>query len=178
MHTLVVNIESLTINATSDITAAHTADQVMFAESSSRKMDNIHYNKNLDYSVLEIQTINNADLHVESTATGNLDHQTYVLQAETCVPQDNKNLENNDVVSIHKKLSEMKKIKKNISSSSLGINHHNVCCKVSVTFAICCVIGCCSLPIIFYYVNLTGDIVTDPEYSHEKNISTVRVYTL
>ena len=51
-----------------------------------------------------------------------------------------------------------------------------LCCKVSMAFGVCFIIGCFLLPLIFYYVNQTGgDSKLDSDYSNGQNISSIKV---
>ena len=52
---------------------------------------------------------------------------------------------------------------------------------MSIVFAICCITGCCLIPIILCYTSKATErehAVTDPGYSHKKNISSAAVRML
>ena len=67
-------------------------------------------------------------------------------------------------------------MKTHSSSSIKVINYTGLRCKTSLVFIMCCVIGCCLIPFTAYYVSQARDSdVTDPEYSHEKNTSSIKV---
>ena len=157
----VVNVESLAdveceINTTSDIPIISS---IATAESSNRKIDGIVSDNIVsDYSVLQ------DEVNADNTTRGNLNQQG-------CISQE-KSTENN-VVSVPKKFT------KRNTAKTKSLTCHVLCCKISIVFAMCCVIGCCLIPIIFYYINQATNIsVTDPEYSSEKNISSAKVCLL
>lgn len=105
-------------------------------------------------------------ISVNKMAKGNLNRQR-------CI-SINENTEN-DISSIPKRLSMKKKMKHNISSTSISVIN-TVRYKVSIVFVVCCIIGCCLVPIILYNVSQTRDNGTsDPGYSHEKNVSIAKV---
>ena len=91
--------------------------------------------------------------------SGNLNHQSCISQDETS---------ENGGHNTHSVNQEMKRNSDSPSIGAIKTQHY----KVLLVFAMCCIIGFCMVPIIFYYVSQTGDnTVTDLEYSHEKNIS-------
>ena len=66
-------------------------------------------------------------------------------------------------------------LKHSISSTNIGAINV-LCYKVSVVFAVCFIIGCFSLPLIFYYVNpIGGNSKSDPEHSYQQNTSSIEV---
>ena len=93
---------------------------------------------------------------------------------QRCISQD-ENTEN-EIVSVPKRpLSPG--MKTHSSSSIKIINYNALRCKTSLVFVMCCVIGCCLIPSIVYYVSHARDsaTVTNPEYSHKKNTSHIKV---
>ena len=87
------------------------------------------------------------------------------LHNHTIIPQD-ENTENN---------VERVLLKHSISSTNIGAINV-LCYKVSVVFAVCFIIGCFSLPLIFYYVNpIGGNSKSDPEHSYQQNTSSIEV---
>ena len=92
---------------------------------------------------------------------------------QVCISQD-ENTENK-INSVPKRpLSPG--MKTHSSSSIKVITYTGLRCKTSLVFIMCCVIGCCLIPFTVYYVSQAGDSdITDPEYSHEKNISSTKV---
>ena len=54
--------------------------------------------------------------------------------------------------------------------------YSNVCCKVSIVFGVCFIIGFFLIPLILYYVNQTGEnSILDPDHSYGQNKSSVKV---
>ena len=99
----------------------------------------------------------------DETDNGNLNHSRCILQSSS---------PDGDVTSLPKKV--LKK-RRTISTSSI-IKHKTRCCKIFVIFAICCIIGIFSIPIITYYVNqISNNAEVDTEYSHEINTSNAEV---
>ena len=100
-------------------------------------------------------------------AKGNLNHQR-------CISQDEKGTENNNILKL-KRFSTKRKIKHNTSSTNLSVINV-IRCKVLLFFGVCFIIGCCLMPIVLYYaVQFRGNFETDPDYFHEKNISSAKV---
>ena len=147
----VVNIESLT-GTDYESTTSHVAVVNPVTDSSNKKeSDN-------DASVSQDNRI--------KTDQENLNNHT-------CITQDESS--ESDVGSMSKRFSLKQKMRQNINSASIDVikTHHY---KVSLFFAICCVIGFCMIPIIFYYVNQIGE--NDDEYLHEEKISTKVCYII
>ena len=140
------------INTTSDFPNVHQHANVVLADSSNGKMDD-----------------NIAFVSQNKTNPFNTAKSSHILQSG--------NRENN-VTSVPKMLTKREKLKHSVS---MGYNGNGLCCKMSIIFAICCIIGCCLIPIILYYASQATDrdnAVTDPGYSHEKNISSAAVHML
>lgn len=98
-----------------------------------------------------------------------LNHQAGISQDESS---------ESDVAAESKRLSLKQEMRRNIRSASVNVTKTHYY-KVSLVFAICCIIGFCMVPIIFYYANQTGENdATDPEFSHEVNISTKVCYMI
>ena len=91
---------------------------------------------------------------------GNLNHSRCILQSST---------PDGDVTSLPKMVLNKRR------TSSI-MKHKTRCCKIFVIFAICCIIGIFSIPIIVYFVNQTSNNAeVDTEYSHEINTSNAEV---
>ena len=132
------------------IPVLHSVAKVNFDESLNSKMD--------DFSVVKNKRI---DAHNHMTTEDNLSHGAYMLQ---------DNITGNNATSEPK--SFLKRQKSNISlvdTNGTGTLH----CKILLIFAVCCIIGCCLMPTIFYYISQTRNrvAITDPEYSHINNTS-------
>ena len=135
-----------------DFPTVYQHANVVLAECSSRKMDD-----------------NIAFASQNKTNPFNTAKSSHILQSE--------NRENN-VTSVPKMLTKREKLKHSVS---IDYNGNGLYCKMSIVFAICCVIGCCLIPIILYYASQATDrdnAVTDPGYVHEKNISSAAVRML
>ena len=92
------------------------------------------------------------------------------ISHQTCISQD-ENVENN-VASLPEC---SKKMKQSYSSAKTGA-HSDMCCKVSIVFGVCFIIGFFLLPFMLYYVNQTGgNSRLDPDHSHGQNKSSVKV---
>ena len=81
----------------------------------------------------------------------------------------------NDVTSVPKMVTKMETLK---PSASIEYRYNGLCCKISIVVAICWIIGCWLIPVIFFYASQATNrdyAVTDPEYSHKKNISSAKV---
>ena len=54
--------------------------------------------------------------------------------------------------------------------------YSDVCCKVSIVFGVCFIIGFFLIPLILYYVNQTGEnSILDPDHSYGQNKLSVKV---
>ena len=153
------NIERLIVGKSIEVDihnnpVVHTTTQIVVESSSGHIMTtNPNQMENGDSSAMHDTIIN-----VDNANTA----------YERCISQ-NEGIENNVVL-----MPERKKIQRNISSGYL--NGNALCCKVSVIFGVCCIIGFYLMPIILYYVGqIRGNPKTDPEFSHEKNTSTAKV---
>ena len=112
--------------------------------------------------ILDLSAPDDTIINTDKTTEDNLNHQR-------CISQD-EGIENNTA-----SIPIRKKIQRNISLGSLN-SRNALCCKVSVIFGVCCVIGVYLIPITLYYVGQTRDNPkTDPEFSPEKNTSTAKV---
>ena len=146
-------IESLTAieddaNVISEIPVMHSTSKINSAENLNRKLDNSN-----DFTAMKDERIN---LH--NTTQDYLNHHAYISNPEK------------DGAS--KPQIFLKRQKSNTSlasTNSIGTLRY----KVLLVFAICCIIGCCLMPTIFYYVSQAKSRVAtaDPEYSHRKNDS-------
>ena len=113
-------------------------------------------------SISDSSALDDTTINADKTTEDNLNHQR-------CISQD-EGIENNTA-----SMPIRKKIQHNISSGSLN-SRSALCCKVSVIFGVCCVIGFYLIPITLYCVSQTKDNPkTDPKFSHEKNTSTAKV---
>ena len=93
----------------------------------------------------------------------NISHQMCISQQENV---------GNSVASLPK---SSKKMKRSNSSAKTGA-HSDMCCKVSIVFGVCFIIGFFLLPLMLYYVNQTGEnLRLDPDHSYEQNKSSVKV---
>ena len=84
-------------------------------------------------------------INPDNSINGKLSHQRSV----TMNPED--------AASTPTSHSVAKRMKNNISSASIGVIN-TLRYKVSVIFVVCCIIGCCLIPIIVYSVYQTTDI--------------------
>ena len=131
--------------------------------------------------------ITNAML-TDSIANGKSDSSDFVITTNLDQSKDSTTDKPDDTVGGHQRhLSQNKKtdsritllakrvlkMQHSISSDSINIVHHNVlCCKISIIFSMCCIIGIFLMPIIFFIVNQANDNTeVDTEYSHEINTS-------
>ena len=150
-HLHIVNISSVLNTESSEDDVNSTPVVSPIAENSNTKMEN---NNNSDYLALQDNRIN------DNTAQDNLNHQAYTSQAK---------ITETNVASLSNSI-------KQIRLTNIGIvntQHY----KMALVFAACCIIGCCLMPIILYYVSQTvNNDTTDYEYSHGKNISTEVCY--
>ena len=148
----VICIESLIAtkddaNVISEVPIMHSISKITPAESLHRKLDNSN-----DSSPVKDERIN------AHNTTQDLNHHAYISNPE------------NDGASMPQNFP--KRLNSNISlGSTNGVGTLRY--KVLLVFAVCCIIGCCLMPTIFYYVSQTKSRVaaTDPEYSHRKNNS-------
>ena len=160
---LVENTESLSddecdIITTSDIPVAHPTAEMFLNKNSSKKTEIT--NNILVYTILQNKMIGN-------TAEGSFNNYSCIAQDESA---------ENDIVSIPVKSTKRNKMK--TSTNTLGIINccNTLCCKISLVFLTCCVIGFCSLSFVLYYVNqAANNDLTDPTYSAERNISNAKV---
>ena len=140
-------------NTTSDIPTTYKLGNHVLVKSSNRKME--------DNIALGSQNRTKTDNIAKSSCND-------ILQDE--------NRETN-AASVPKIIVRRKELK---SSASIDATHHNgLYCKMSIVFAICCIIICWLVPVILFYVNQNTDrdiAVTDLGYSKEKNISTTMVH--
>ena len=147
-----------------DPCAIHLDDisPVVKTQSSTGIKDNV--NSTLDDASVNI--IGNSKVTFAVGSSGNnLSHQKNIPQNENTVD-----------TSISKEVFKSKKVRQYRSTSITLTKSHAVCCKLSVAFVICCTTRFSLMPIVFYYVSQIGnDVPTDPEYSHERNISTAKV---
>ena len=103
----------------------------------------------------------------DNTAKDHFNHRRSILR--------NENTENN-VASIPKEPNVKNKMKHHRSRSIDLIKHNVLCCRMFIVFAMCCVIGCSLMPIIFYFAAQRGEnVITYPEYSHVINTSSAEV---
>ena len=144
------------IKTTSD-NPAHPIVKIVLNENSSKKTEIT--NNISGHTVLQNKMIGN-------TAEGSFNNHSCIAQDESA---------ENDIVSIPVKSIKRNKMK--TSTNTLGvINCNTLCCKLSLAFLMCCIIGCCSISVVLYYANQTANNdLTDPAYSAEKNISNVKV---
>ena len=124
---------------------------------------------NVTFSVREYGNINSSNnisdkiTNTDNAARSNLDHPRNILQNEST---------GNDVASI---LNNQKAEQHNSTSTDLT-KHNSLCCKMSLVFVIFCIITCSLMPIVLYYVTQLGEReITDLEYSHAGNTSSVKV---
>ena len=63
------------------------------------------------------------------------------------------------------------------NSTSADLKKTNaLCCKLSIVFAMFCIIICSLMPIVFYYVSQLGESeIIHLDYSHYRNISSIKV---
>ena len=154
----VICIESLTAteddaNVISEIPVVHSISKINPAESLNRKLDNSN----------EFSAVKDEGINAPNTTQDYLNHPIYISTTE------------NNSVSM-----PPRRQKSNISLTSLSTNDVGTTrYKVLLVFAVCCIIGCCLLPTIFYYVSRTKSRVAtiDPEYSYRKNNSAKVSYT-
>ena len=136
------------VNTPSNIYTVYQNTEVVLVESSSGKMNDI--------------------------ALGLQDRTKSSLDYQRCISQDESR--ESSVTSEPKMITKKEKLK---HSASIEYQYSNrLCCKMSIFFAICCIIGCWLIPVIFYYASQATNrdyTVTDPGYSHEKNISRAKV---
>ena len=135
-------------NVISDIPVMHSTSKINSAESLNRKLDNCN-----DFSAVKDEGIN-----AHNTTQDHLKHHVYFSNLEkdgTSKPQIFPKREKSNISLV--------------STNSIGTLRY----KVLLIFTICCIIGCCLMPIILYYVGQAkSHVVTgDPEYSHIKNDS-------
>ena len=174
----VFNTGNLNISSTEDgvnnndlkIPVVYSSANVSFESSGGDSIDHTIIT-NLD----QVKNSNNVNISessvvkaikADNSANGNLNHQRCGSQNESA---------GNDVTSLPKK---MLKIKRSTISASSIIKHKVLCCKLFSIFAMCCIIGIFSIPIIVYYVNQirdTTEVDSDSEYSREINISNAEV---
>ena len=161
-----VTIDSSTEDCvTSGIPVVHTITNPSFLESCTNDvLDNaIMINCNHMESNNEISVVKEKSIKAVNITEDNISEQI-------CISPD-ENVEN-DVASLPKC---SKKMKHNISSTNMGA-YSVLCCKVSMAFGACFIIGCFLLPLIFYYVNQTGgNSKLDPYHSYRQNISSIKV---
>ena len=117
----------------------------------------------------DVVLVENSNGKINGIALGSQDrtNQRYILQDES---------RENSVISVPKVITKRQKLK--YSATIDYRNGNGLCCKMSIVFAICCIIGCWLIPVILYYVSQATDrdnAETDPGYSHEKNISSAKV---
>ena len=156
-HIHFVNISSVlsTENLTDTKDDVNTTPVVSpIAENPNTKMEN---NSTSDFLALQDNRINS------NTAQDNFNHQKYTSQVE---------ITETNVASMPNS------IRQKIRLTSIGIIN-TLRYKIVLVFAACCIIGCCLMPIILYYVSQTvNNDTTDYEYSHWKNISAEVCYKL
>ena len=151
----VVNAECLSgteddVNTTSDTLVVCPIVKVTFAENSNENTNDIS-----DHMVLQSNSIN-----TDNTATQD---EITEINASTAPERFS--------------ITHVQKMKCNTNPARVGVN--NARYKVALVFTMCCVIGCCLMPVILYYVNQTVDNAeTGSEYSHGKNVSTKVCYKL
>ena len=143
-----VNAECLSgteddVNTTSDTLVVCPIAKVTFAENLNENNNDIS-----DHMVLQSNSIN-----TDNTAT-----------------QDEITEINASTVPERFSITHVQKMKRNTNPARMGVNKAHY--KVALVFGMCCVIGCCLMPIILYYVNQTADNAEmGSEYSHGKNVS-------
>ena len=168
----VTNIEDLTskestedsVYNNSEISVVHTTakinvpDSCASTSSSHTIITNIENGNNV--SELKDETI-----EVDSNAKDNLDHQR-------CISQDKGTKHIATSMPINKRI-----VKPYISSASIHISYLNtLCCKFHIVLGLCCLVGCCLISIILYYVIQTSNNPEiDYEYSSERNTSSAKV---
>ena len=132
-----------------------------------QSLTGIKYNVNNTLDDPSSNIICNSEVTIAIGSSGsNLSHLKNISQNENVVD-----------TSISKEFSKSKKVNQYRSTSIALTKSHALCCKLSIVFAICCTTGCSLMPIFFYYVSQIGnDVPTGPEYSHERNSSTAKVY--
>ena len=149
-HTTVnsLDVVECDINITLDFPTAYQHANGVFVKSSNTKMDD----------------------HIEFVSQNTINPHTTAKSSHISQDESRKN----DVTSVPKMVT-----KRETYSASIEYQYSNkLCCKMSIVFAICCIIGCCLIPVILFYASQATDrdyAVTDPEYSHEKNISSATV---
>ena len=124
-------------------------------------------NKNSSWKT---EITNNISGHttLQNKMIGNTAESSFNNHASTSQDESTEN----DIVSIPVKSTKRNKAK-NLTSD---IKCNTLCCKISLSFLMCCIIGCRLISVVLYYVNKTqGDALTDPEYSAKKNISNAKV---
>ena len=121
---------------------------------------------NITFSIREYRNIkisNNILINTDNAARSSLDHPRNILQNKST---------GNDVASI---LNNQKAEQHNSTSTDLT-KHNALCCKMSIVFVMFCIITCSLMPIVLYYVTQLGEgEITDLEYSHARNTSSVKV---
>ena len=146
------------VNDNAGVSVRHTITQI-FVESSNDHSITTKPNRMEDDS--GISALDDMIINANKTTEDNLNHQG-------CISQD-EGMEN--IVTL---MPKRKKIHHNTNSGCLYGN--DMCCKVSVIFGVCCIIGCYLIPITLYYVGQArGDPETGLEFSQEKNTSAAKV---
>ena len=107
--------------------------------------------------------ISNKIINTDNDARSSLGHPRSILQ--------NKSTEDNVASFLENKKAEQ------FDSASADLKKTNaLCCKMSIVFAMFCIIGCSLMPIVFYYVSqLAEKEITHLEYSHDRNTSSAKV---
>ena len=122
---------------------------------------------NVTFSIGEYRNIkisNSILINTDNAARSSLDHPRNILQNEST---------GNNVASI---LNNQKAEQHNSPSIDLT-KHNSLCCKLSLVFIMFCIITCSLMPIVLYYVTQLGEReITDLEYSHARNTSSVKVH--
>ena len=115
----------------------------------------VSVNRNMTHS-----NISNKIINTDNDARSTLDHPRSILQ--------NKSTE---ILILENKKAEQ------YDSTSTDLNKNNtLCCKMSIVFAMFCIIGCFLMPIVLYYVTQLGEKeVTHLEYSYNRNSSSAKV---
>ena len=135
------------INITLDFPTACQHANGVFVKNSNRKMDD------------HIECVSRNTINSHNTAKSSQDESR-----------------ENNVTSVPKMVTKRETLK---HSASIEYRYSSrLCCKMSIVFAICCIIGCCLIPVILFYASQATNrdyAVTDPEYLHEKNISSATV---
>ena len=148
------NVDSLDvaecdINITLDIPTVYQHANGVLVKNSNRKMDD------------NIEFVSQNTINSHNTAKS-----SQISQDES---------REDDVTSVPKMVTKMETLKHPASNK---YQYNDLCCKISIVFAICWIIGCCLIPVILFYASQATDrdyAVTDPGYSHEKNISSATV---